>query len=113
MAERLPADTELLWEEFHRIVNMTSEELRAWLLTGASGGGAFAADPGLGMPELGREVVGVLTKRKTDLTASDAETMQRVVDYVEDRLSAPPPAGPEDQQWRHSLMTVGHDPLRP
>lgn len=112
MPERLPADTELLWEEFHRIVNMTSEELRAWLLTDASGSDAFTADPDLGLPELGRAVTRVLTKRKTDLEAADTQTMQRVVDYVEDRLADEPPDGAEDSAWRRSLMVVGHDPLR-
>jgi hypothetical protein len=32
-------------DEFHQVVNMTSEELRTWLLTGASGEDALPADP--------------------------------------------------------------------
>lgn len=112
MPERLPADAELLWEEFHQIVNMTSDELRAWLLTAASGEEALPAAPGMGVPGLGLRVVELLRKRKTDLTDADTETMRQVVDFVEDRTQTPPPAGAADDQWRHALMTVGHDPLK-
>ena len=34
-----------LWNEFHRVVNMTSHELRDWLLT-RSGGEDGAVEPG-------------------------------------------------------------------
>jgi Protein of unknown function (DUF3140) len=111
-AERA-CDAELLWEEFHRIVNMTSDELRTWLLTQASGEGVLPPDPDVRLSGLGRRVVEVLRKRKVDLTADDTAAMQDVVDYVEDQLASPPTTGATDDKWRRSLMTVGHDPLRP
>lgn len=49
-----------LWNEFHRVVNMTSRELEEWLRT---------------------------------------------------RSAAPDAAG--DAGWRHRLMSIGHDPLKP
>jgi Protein of unknown function (DUF3140) len=113
MSDRLPAETELLWEEFHQTVNMTSDELRTWLLTDASGTDAFAADPSMGLSVLGTRVVELLRKRKVDLTGGDTETMRQVVDYVEDRLADPPAEGAANELWRRSLMTVGHDPLKP
>jgi hypothetical protein len=113
MTDRLPADVELLWDEFHQTVNMTSDELRTWLLTDASGEDAFTADPGLGLDELGQRVVELLRKRKVDLTAEDVKVMQDVSDYVADRTANPPPAGERDEEWRRSLMAVGHDPLKP
>ena len=113
MANWLPGDAELLWGEFHQIVNMTSDELRACLLTQASGEEAFPADPAQSVPRLGERVVEVLRKRKVDLTSDDTQTMQEVVDYVEDRLANPPAAGAAHERWRRSLMTVGHDPLKP
>ncbi len=113
MANRIPGDVELLWDEFHQVVNMTSDELRTWLLTDASGEDAFPADPDIPVPELGRQVVQLLRKRKVDLTDADRDTMQRVVDFVEDKLEKPPGSGAADEAWRHSLMTVGHDPLKP
>ncbi|MGH3390020.1 MAG: DUF3140 domain-containing protein [Actinomadura sp.] len=113
MNDRIPADVEFLWDEFHQTVNMTSTELRAWLLTDASGEDAFPADPDLGMPELGQRVIELLRKRKVDLTADDVQVMQEVSDYVADRTANPPSAGAQDEQWRHALMAVGHDPLKP
>lgn len=99
-------DTDMLWEEFHRVVNMTSEELRAFLLADASGEDAFTADPDLGIDELGRGVLHVLAKRKTDLTGDDYQVMRQVVELVEtvgDR---------SDDEARRLLMSAGHDPLR-
>lgn len=113
MSDRRSPEIDLVWDEFHRTVNMTSEELRRWLLTDASGEEAFPAEPDLDISGLGRHVVGILRKRKVDLTGDDAEVMTRVVDYVSSRLDAPPPAGQRDDEWRHSLMRVGHDPLKP
>ncbi|GAA2609023.1 DUF3140 domain-containing protein [Actinomadura fulvescens] len=111
MKERIPGETELLWEEFHRLVNMTSEELRTWLLTEASGEDALPAD--MELPELGTRVVEILRKRKVDLTDADVGAMREVVDFVEDRLKNQSPSDVQDDGWRHALMTVGHDPLKP
>jgi Protein of unknown function (DUF3140) len=113
MNDRLPAETELVWDSFHQVVNMTSEELRTWVLTESSGEDAFPAGPDPGLPELGRKVVRLLGKRKVDLTGEDVEVMAQVADYVAERQANPPPEGVRDEQWRRSLMTVGHDPLKP
>ncbi len=113
MNDRVSPEVELAWDSFHQAVNMTSEELRAWLLTEASGEDAFPPDPDLGLPELGGKVVNLLRKRKVDLTAEDADVMERVVDFVIAKEADRPPAGARDDEWRRSLMTVGHDPLKP
>jgi hypothetical protein len=113
MKDRISADVELAWANFHEAVNMTSDELRTWLLTESSGEDTFAAEPDLRLPELGRKVVEILRKRKVDLTSEDADVMRRVSDYVADREANRPTEGPRHDQWRHSLMTVGHDPLKP
>lgn len=68
--------------------------------------------PGLGLPELGEKVLGLLRERKVDLTAEDTEVMRQVAGFVTEQEERPPPAGPADDTWRRSLMTVGHDPLR-
>ncbi|MEV4170549.1 MULTISPECIES: DUF3140 domain-containing protein [unclassified Nonomuraea] len=99
-------DTDVLWNEFHRMVNMNSEELRSYLLAEASDEEGFPPDPDMGIDELGRGVLHVLSKRKGDLTKVDIEVMRQVVDLVEtmgDRT---------DDESRRELMTVGHDPLR-
>lgn len=113
MKDRIPPEVELTWEDFHRVVNMTSDELRSWLLTDASGEEAFPDEPETGVSELGSLVVDLLRKRKVDLTDSDADAMRQVVEYVEEHLDEAPPDGAANERWRHELMTVGHDPLRP
>ncbi|NRQ37273.1 DUF3140 domain-containing protein [Nonomuraea sp. NN258] len=99
-------DTNVLWDEFHRAVNMNSEELRAYLLADASDENGFPADPDLGIDELGRGVLHVLSKRKGDLTKADIEVMREVVNLVETMGEM------TDDGSRRTLMTVGHDPLR-
>jgi hypothetical protein len=99
-------EIDMLWDEFHRVVNMTSEELRAYLLADASGENGFAPDPDLGIDSLGRGVLHVLSKRKVDLTKDDYDTMRRVVELVETV------GDKTDDESRHLLMSTGHDPLR-
>ena len=68
-----------LWDEFHTLVNMTSRELRDWLATDDAHEDSEPAMGPVGTPT-GRAVLGVLGKRRTDLTETDVHTMRRVVD---------------------------------
>ncbi|NUT44376.1 MAG: DUF3140 domain-containing protein [Thermoactinospora sp.] len=99
-------DTDMLWDEFHRVVNMNSEELRAYLLADASDEEGFPPDPDMGIDELGRGVLHVLSKRKGDLTKADLDVMRQVVELVETMGER------TDDDSRRELMSVGHDPLR-
>ncbi|MCE0766205.1 DUF3140 domain-containing protein [Pseudonocardia kujensis] len=101
-----------LWNEFHRVVNMTSRELEDWLRTDSADVDAEVEPDHAGTPT-GREVLAVLRKRREDLTAADAECMQRVVDRVlsQRRDDLEPTAG--QAAWRRKLMRLGHDPLKP
>ncbi|WP_139978244.1 DUF3140 domain-containing protein [Nocardioides litoris] len=111
MAETIVDDT--TWDEFHLLVNMPSPALRDWLRAEQAG------EATEGLPDedgtLGHQVLGILGKRRADVTPDDVEAMEAVVELVrglrgEDPLE--PDAGPDDG-WRHALMDVGHDPLRP
>ena len=101
-----------LWEEFHRVVNMTSRELADWLMVAVADEAAerFLDEDG---HDTGKKVLNILGKRRTDLTGDDAATMERVVRRVhgERRDDLEPTAG--QGPWRHKLMTLGHDPLKP
>ncbi len=101
-----------LWDEFHRVVNMTSRELDDWLRTRDAGEDAEQFPDQAGTPT-GREVLAVLRKRRGDLNAEDAHVIRRVVDRVhaQRRDDLEPTAG--QAAWRHRLMSIGHDPLRP
>jgi Protein of unknown function (DUF3140) len=111
--DRIPAEVDVAWDSFRQVVNMTSEELRAWLLTEAPGPGAFPAERDPGLPELGKQVVELLRKRKVELTQRDADVMVQVVDFVLTQEAEGPADTESDDEWHRSLMTVGHDPLRP
>ncbi|HIY41643.1 MAG TPA: DUF3140 domain-containing protein [Candidatus Nocardiopsis merdipullorum] len=100
--------TDEVWEEFHSAVNMSSEELRRWLLADASGEEAFPNDGGVDRE--GERIVEVLNKRRTDVTSDDIALMERVTEFVQEELERP---RPEDDQWRRRMMRVGHDPLQP
>jgi hypothetical protein len=106
-------DVEVAWYSFQEVINMTSEELRAWLLSEASDDAAPPGEPDLGLPELGKRVVELLRKRKVDLTQRDADVMEQVVDFVFTQEAEGPPDMETEEEWRRSLMTVGHDPTRP
>ncbi|KAF4408366.1 hypothetical protein CRI70_04290 [Streptomyces sp. Ru87] len=91
---------------------MTSEELAAWLRTESAAENSETVPDDSG-PEKGRHVLHILQKRRTDLTDDDIKLMYRVVDTVTEqrREDLEPTAG--QSHWRHRLMNIGHDPLKP
>jgi hypothetical protein len=101
-----------LWQEFHTVVNMTSRELEDWLRTRSADEDDEALPDQAGTPT-GRHVVRILGKRRVDLTEDDVRVMRRVVERVREqrRDDLEPTAG--DAAWRHKLMSLGHDPLKP
>ena len=109
--QRLEPQVEVLWEDFHAQVNVPSEQLRQWLLTRGSGEESFGPGPDLGLPGLGRRILRVLTKRKVDLTGEDIRVMQDAIDEIQSLLDEKPPRGNSDDQWRQSLLDLGHDVL--
>ena len=104
-------EVERLWQEFHGAVNMTSEQLRVWLLTRGSGEEAFTDDPDLDVPEPGRRILAVLGKRRGDLTRADLAVMREAVDRIAELRGRRPPDGGADGRWRHALLDLGHDLL--
>ena len=102
-----------VWEDFHALVNMSSPELRDWLLMTPDGGDAYAPEPDIDIYALGLRVLQLLEKRRTDLTASDVDLMRKVTDLIRGRLVNPPDEDLLNAPWRHTLMTLGHDPTRP
>ena len=101
-----------LWQEFHTVVNMTSRELEDWLRTRSADEDDEALPDEAGTPT-GRHVVQILGKRRGDPTEDDARVMRRVIERVraQRRDDLEPTAG--DAAWRHKLMSLGHDPLKP
>ncbi len=110
MAERQVSDE--LWQAFHDVVNMTSRELADWLRTEVAG---EVTEPDTSLPELevGEQVVAILGKRRTDLTADDIDTMQQGGDQVRTIRGDDPEPEAYDDDVRRMLMSFGHDPLKP
>ncbi|GAA2459649.1 DUF3140 domain-containing protein [Streptomyces glaucus] len=113
MTDALELDA--LWEDFHRVVNMTSAELAAWLRMRDADEETEPLPENAGTPT-GQHVLSILQKRRTDLTEDDIRVMRKVVDTVTaqtDPEGEPVAEGtPEDTRRRHRLMTLGHDPLK-
>lgn len=111
MADTEARELDALWTEFHSVVNMTSQELAAWLRT-TSAGERSEELPERSGPERGREVLNILRKRQMDLTDHDVQLMRDVVDTVRDEREAGPRSAIPEPEWRYRLMSLGHDPLR-
>lgn len=114
---RTDTDTERLWQDFHKLVNMTSAELRDWLAASEDifsqmAPGVPREEPDGDLPSLGWEVVSILGKRRTDLTDQDMGVMRRVVEIINERLDNPPSDGVNNDEWRRDLMLLGCDALR-
>ncbi|AZP21693.1 DUF3140 domain-containing protein [Streptomyces aquilus] len=110
MTDALELDA--LWEDFHRVVNMTSQELAAWLRVSDASEETEPVPEHAGTPT-GQHVLAILQKRRTDLTDDDIEVMYEVVDAVSAQADVENEPEPEETRRRHRLMTLGHDPLRP
>ena len=92
---------------------MTSRELLDWMRSESANETAEELPDASGTEE-GRAVVAVLGKRRADLTGHDIAVMERVVDAVHRERGneeLEPAAG--EAAWRHRLMSLGHDPLKP
>ncbi|AOR30681.1 hypothetical protein BFF78_06120 [Streptomyces fodineus] len=110
MADSLELDA--LWEDFHRVVNMTSAELADWLRV-RDAGEVTEPLPDQAGPPTGQHVLAILQKRRMDLTDDDLRVMREVVDTVGDLVDMEEEPEAEDTRSRHRLMSLGHDPLKP
>ncbi len=99
-----------LWHEFRRVVNMSSQELAAWLRTRSSGPDAENLPVQRGTPT-GQQVLRILSKRRADLTADDFQVMRAVIRRVHAERGGHGRAARDG--WRHRVMSLGHDPLKP
>jgi hypothetical protein len=112
MTDISEAELDELWNEFHAVVNMNSRELGDWLKT-RSAGEETEELPDQAGTQNGRRVLEILGKRRVDVTGDDVRVMRKVIDTVtaERGSDMDPTAG--EPHWRHRLMTLGHDPLKP
>ncbi len=107
-------EVDQLWEDFHSVVNMSSRELRDWLMVEAADEVTESLPDQLDSDQpLGAQVLHILSKRKTDLTPRDLALMHEVCDLVHDiRGYVIEDAATYEEPLRRQLMDVGHDPLK-
>jgi hypothetical protein len=108
-----PPDPAAIASAFAAAVNMSAEEIEAWLETPESRKVGFRRD---GATESvghasGRRIAAILRTPEPARTAADYAHMRKVVGFVR-RHRAQEPANPVTSRWRWSLMNWGHDPLQ-
>ena len=102
------------YRDFTAAVNMTPKALSQWLDRDESKavGQKNGTSESVGH-QMGRTIVKLSDKKKSDLDEGDVADMKKVVGYVHRHLAQQP--GKEDietSRWRYSLMNWGHDPLK-
>ncbi|MBR7825571.1 DUF3140 domain-containing protein [Actinospica sp. MGRD01-02] len=102
-----------LWQDFHAVVNMTSRELEDWLRTEDAHEATEPLPDQAGGHGRGHDVLRILGKRRTDLDRHDETVMREVVETVSAQRDEQYTTKPGDTVWRHRLMCLGHDPLKP
>ena len=101
------------YRDFTDAVNMKPGELETWLETDDSkavgqhsGGGESVGH------ESGRRIIGLLRRKRAELTDRDYAHMRKVVGYVRRHMAQRPRGDVSRTRWRFSLMNWGHDPLK-
>jgi hypothetical protein len=110
-----PLDPEKVSAGFAQAVNMTADEIEAWLKTPESKKVGWKGKDGADRESVGhasgRRIVQILRKNAADRTADDYAHMRKVVGYIR-RHSAQRPENIYTSRWRYSLMNWGRDPAR-
>jgi len=108
-----PPDPAAIAKAFAAAVNMSADEIEAWLKTPESRKVGFRRD---GASESvghasGRRIAAILRTPEPARTAEDYVHMRKVVGFVR-RHRAQEPADPVTSRWRWSLMNWGCDPVK-
>ena len=110
-----PPDRKAIGSAFASAVNMSADELNAWLATDESRAVGWKGADGERSESVGhasgRRIVEILRSREPELTDADYAHMRKVVGFVHRHL-AQEPANKATSRWRYSLMNWGHDPLK-
>jgi hypothetical protein len=105
-----------VYREFTEAVNMKPRELQTWLETDESKRvGWRRKGTGSGESvghESGRRIIGLLRRKRSELSASDYRHMRKVIGYVRRHRAQRPSGDVRQTRWRYSLMNWGHDPVK-
>ena len=105
-------DREAIAAAFAELVNLSADEIDAWLDTPESRRVGCKPDGGESVGHAsGRRIATILRTPGADRTDEDYRHMRRTVGFIR-RHRAQEPANIVTSRWRWSLMNWGHDPLR-
>jgi len=115
-----PDDAEALRREFHRLVNLSPAELRAWLKTPESrkvGTIRPGEQESVGR-QSARRILEIGATPVEDLSDADYAHMKKVIGFCRRHLAQRPASYKTGgdlsrSRWRWSLMNWGHDPTKP
>lgn len=113
MSRTGPSDRDAAYRAFREAVNLSPEELEAWLATPEShavGQKKDKAGESVGHAS-GRRIAALLRADPAGLGEEDYRHMRKVVGFIR-RHRAQEPANMVTSRWRYSLMNWGHDPLK-
>ena len=112
MAKGGEIDRKAIAEAFYRAVNMSAEEIEAWLETEESRSVGQKRPDGDSIGRAsGRRIVFILRSAPAELADEDYRHMRKVTGFVR-RHRAQEPANTVTSRWRYSLMNWGYDPLK-
>ena len=107
-----PTD-DVVWERWRRLVNLSADELVAWLETDESRSVGFK---GYGEESVGhaagRHTVDLIGVPRDALDADEWRHVRRTVGFIRRHRAQWPEGDVSETRWRWSLMNWGHDPLR-
>ena len=109
-----PGDEPAIRVAFAAAVNMTPEDIEAWLETPSSkavGQTRRGESESIGR-QSARRIMEILRTPEEALSESDYVHMRKVVGYVRRHGAQRPRGDVTHTRWRWSLMNWGHDPLR-
>lgn len=99
---------------FDKLVNMSADEIEAWLQTAESQ--SVGVDSGDGESighKSGEKIAAILRADRLHVSVGDVAHMRKVIGYIKRHLAQRPQrADLETSRWRYSLMNWGHDPLK-
>jgi hypothetical protein len=109
-----PADEPAIRARFAADLNMSAEELEAWLETEESRSVGFVRRgerESVGH-KAGRRLVEILNLPPESQTEGDLALMRKASGYIRRHLAQRPAGDISRTRWRYAMMNWGHDPLK-
>ncbi|QPH40120.1 DUF3140 domain-containing protein [Pedobacter endophyticus] len=103
-------ETQEIYADFKKNVNMSPSKLEKWLDTEQSKSVGWDSGDGESIGhKSGEKIIRILQKKKADLTTSDFKHMQKVNGYIKRHLAQRPDGDVSETNWNYSLKNWGHD----